>query len=92
VFFTDDLLSKVMSATIQYAAEKIQKATPLPKFSVWHMWVDVTLEDLKALLGVFINMVLNSKAGLADYFSEEWLNRTLLFKDVVFSSVVSSVI
>jgi hypothetical protein len=45
------------------------------------MWVDVTSEELKAFLGVIMNMVLNLKAQLLDYFSEERLNRTSFFKD-----------
>jgi hypothetical protein len=80
LFFTYDLLNEIVFAAIQYIAEKIQKATPPPKFSVWHAWLDVTLEELKAFPGVVINMVLNSKAELVDYFSEKWLDRTLLPK------------
>lgn len=39
LFFIDDLLNKIMSAMNQYAAEKIQKATPLPKFLCGICWL-----------------------------------------------------
>jgi hypothetical protein len=45
------------------------------------MWVDVTLELLMAFLGVIMNIALNFKAHMMDYFSAEWLDR-IVFKDV----------
>ena len=71
-----------MCATNQYTAEKIQKAMSVPKFSVWQMWVDGTLEELKAFLQIIMKMALNLKAQLVDYFPEEHLDRTPFFKDV----------
>jgi len=35
------------------------------------MWVDVTLDELKASLRITMNMALNLKTQLLDYFSEE---------------------
>jgi hypothetical protein len=35
------------------------------------MWVDVILEELKAFLTVIMNIALNLKAYMVDYFPEE---------------------
>jgi len=65
-----------------YAAKKIQKMTPLTKYSMWHSWKDVSSEEMKAFFGVILNMTQNLKAHLVDYFTEDWLDRTPFFKDV----------
>jgi hypothetical protein len=65
-----------------YAAEKIQKVTPLTKYSMWHLWKDVSSEEMKALFGVIMNMAPNLKAQIVDYFTEDSLDRTAFFKDV----------
>jgi hypothetical protein len=41
------------------------------------MWVDVTLEELMAFLGVIMNIALNFKAHMVGYFSAEWLDSVL---------------
>jgi hypothetical protein len=82
IFFSDDLIGEIVTATNMYAAEKIQKVTPLTKYSVWHSWKDVSSEEMKAFFSVILNMALNLKAQLVDYFTEDWLDRTPFFKDV----------
>jgi len=47
----------------------------------------VTLDELKAFLGIIINIALNLETQLLDYFSEEWLDRMPFFKEN-FSSAV----
>jgi hypothetical protein len=37
---------------------------------------------MKAFFGVILNMALNLKAQLVDYFTEDWLDRTPFLKDV----------
>jgi hypothetical protein len=49
---------------------------------MWQLWKHVLSEEMKALFGVILNMALNLKAQLVDYFTEEWLDRTPFFKDV----------
>jgi hypothetical protein len=67
-----------------YATVKIQKLTPLTKYSMWHSWKDIFSEEMKAFFGVILNMALNLKAQLFDYFTEDWLDQTPFFKDVFF--------
>jgi len=40
LFSSDDLTGKIVTATNMYAAEKIEKVTPLTKYSMWHSWKD----------------------------------------------------
>ena len=82
LFFSDDLIGEIVTATNMYPAEKIQKVTPLTKHSMWHSWKYVSSEEMKAFFGVILNMALNLKAQLVDYFTEDWLDRTPFFKDV----------
>jgi hypothetical protein len=49
---------------------------------MWHSWKDASPEEMKAFFGVILNMALNLKARLVDYFTEDWLDRTPFFKDV----------
>ena len=82
LFFSDDLTGKIVTATNMYAAEYIQKVTPLTKYSMWHSWKDVSSEEMKAFSGVILNVALNLKVQLVDFFTEDWLDRTPFFKDV----------
>jgi len=47
-----------------------------------HIWKDVSSEEMKVFFGVILNMALNLKAQLVDYFTEDWLDRTPFFKDI----------
>jgi len=82
LFFSDDLIGKIVTTTDMYAVEKIQMVTPLTKYSMWHSWKDVSSEEMKAFFGIILNTALNLKAQLVDYFTEDWLDRTPFFKDV----------
>uniref|UniRef100_A0A1B6MI17 PiggyBac transposable element-derived protein domain-containing protein n=1 Tax=Graphocephala atropunctata TaxID=36148 RepID=A0A1B6MI17_9HEMI len=82
LFFTDSLLIEIVKETNRYAAEKIQKNTPLQKKSVWWSWIDLTISELKAFLGVIINMGMNGKPEMTDYFSTNWVDYQPFFKDV----------
>jgi hypothetical protein len=74
LFFSDDLIGEIVTVTNMYAAEKMQKVTPLTKYSMRHSWKDVSSEEMKAFFGVILNMALNLKAQLVDNFTEDWLD------------------
>lgn len=82
LFFTDSLLNEIVKETNRYAAEKIQKNMPLQKKSIWWQWQELTLPELKAFLGVIVNMGMNDKPEINDYFSNEWVDYQPFFKDV----------
>jgi hypothetical protein len=86
LFFSDDLIGEIVTATNTYAAENIQKVTPLTKYSMWHSWKDVSSEEMKAFFGVILNMALNLKAQLVDIFTEDWLDRTPILHGYFLSS------
>lgn len=80
LFFTDEILQEITDATNLYAKVKIVR--PLQQFSIWHTWVDVSLTEMKAFIGVILNMGLHHKPELVDYFSDDWLTKMPFFKDV----------
>jgi hypothetical protein len=41
-----------------------------------------TLADIKAMLGVVINMGLHPMSDITDYFSQAWVNKMPFFSDV----------
>lgn len=82
LFFTDELFNEIVAATNAYANEKINRKRPLQQFSIWHGWTDVTATEMKAFIGVILNMGLNPKPEIVDYFSEDWLSKMPFFKEV----------
>jgi hypothetical protein len=49
---------------------------------MWHLWKEVLSEEMKAFFGVILNIALNLKAQLVDYFTKDWIDRTPFFKHV----------
>lgn len=82
LFFTDELLGEIVAATNAYSIEKINRKRPLQRFSVWHDWADVTVPEMKAFIGVILNMAINPKPEIVDYFSEDWLSKMPFFTEV----------
>ncbi|TBU02002.1 transposase IS4, partial [Hamiltosporidium tvaerminnensis] len=50
LFFTDELIEKIVTEINRYARNKITQKR-LSKRSTWHSWVDVTVEEFQAFLG-----------------------------------------
>ncbi|XP_040072197.1 piggyBac transposable element-derived protein 4-like [Ixodes scapularis] len=73
LFFTDQLIGEIVHETNRYACEKISSAEPLAKHSIWKSWEDVAVDEFKAFLAVLMNMVLNPKPDIKEYFSKEIL-------------------
>ncbi|KAG5879391.1 hypothetical protein JTB14_016736 [Gonioctena quinquepunctata] len=48
-FFLLIICYKKSLETNRFGAEKIQKATPLQKNSIWHVWENVTLTEMEAI-------------------------------------------
>ena len=74
-------ISEIAQETNRYAKEKIQKSLSLSKHSIWNNWND-TLEEMKAILRVVLNMGLNSKCEMKEYFflSNGWIKCLSLLK------------
>lgn len=82
LFLTGELIDHIVKETNTYAYEHISMATPLQKRSIWSNWKDLTADEFKAFLGIVINMGLNPKPNLQDYFSQEWHKKQSFFTDV----------
>jgi hypothetical protein len=82
LFFTNELINRIVQDTNNNAKLKIMKSTPLAKKSIWHGWLDVTSTEMKAVFGMILNMGLNPKSDIKLYFSEQWLHKQQFFKDV----------
>lgn len=80
LFFTDELLKEIVTVTNIYAQQKINKIGQLPKYSIWRKWRETNLDEIKALFGVIMNMALNPKSDLKQYFYEELIHRFPFFK------------
>ncbi|XP_041093516.1 piggyBac transposable element-derived protein 4-like [Polyodon spathula] len=80
LFFTDALLTEIVNETNRHARAKL--GGPLRLNSIWNSWKPVTLPEMKAFVGVLLNMGLNVKTDIKEYFSEEWADRMPFFKDV----------
>lgn len=81
LLFNEDLMISILTETNRYANEKIKRVLS-PK-STWHKWTDVTLTEMKAFLGMIINMGLVNLPDLKDYWSSEWVTQVKFFGDVM---------
>lgn len=81
LFYSGDILNEFVSYTNTYAEARLANMELRPH-SVWHKWSNVTMDEMKAYLGVIMNMALNQKPGLFDYFSTSWLDKMSFFTDV----------
>ena len=82
LFFTPELMHEFTKNTNEYAKEQIRKNTPLKERSIWRHLVDVTNEEIMAFFGVILNMGMNPKPEIQDYFAEEWTQKSPCYKDV----------
>ena len=78
LFFSDELLLKIVHETKRYAKQKLTGRTLTPR-SIWKTWTDITLRELKAYLGVVMNMAINEKGSVQDYFSRDWIKEQPFF-------------
>jgi hypothetical protein len=81
LFLTDQVLTEIVVQTNAYAAAQLE-FRPVRQHSIWTKWHDVTLDEMKAYLGVILNMALNEKQNIVNYFSKEWLDTMPFFGDV----------
>lgn len=82
LFFSLALFREIVEETNRYAKEKIAKATPLPKHSIWWQWTDVTLKEMIAFHGVLLNMGRQIKKSMKDFFSNDWLDSSDFCKNI----------
>jgi hypothetical protein len=77
------LFEEIAAETSRYVSEKMNVAMPLKKVLIWFWWEDITTEDLMAFHGVILNMARCVKCSVRDFFSEQWLDSSQFYKDIL---------
>ena len=80
-FLTDELLMELVTATNAYAVIKLSRKA-FSNNSVWFEWKDVTLVEMKAYLGVIMNIAMNDKPDVKSFFSQNWTQYCPSFLDI----------
>jgi hypothetical protein len=82
LFFDMDLLDLILLETTLNGNKKKMQSMPPTKRARITDWSHPTLDDIKALFGVVINMGLHPMSDITDYFPPSWLNKLPFFSDV----------
>ncbi|XP_023724803.1 piggyBac transposable element-derived protein 4 isoform X1 [Cryptotermes secundus] len=82
LFFNNELLNNIIGETNRYARDKIAELQLSPR-SIWSRWSDVSTPEMKAFLGLIINMGLIPLPDVKDYWSSEWTTQIKFFGDVM---------
>jgi hypothetical protein len=69
LFFNDELLNNIIE-TNRYARHKISELQLDPR-SIWNSWSDVSVPEMKAFIGLVINMGIVLLPDIKDYWSSE---------------------
>ena len=75
------MLNEIVTATNAYAAIRLNNKQ-LTNNSTFYKWKDVTLQELKAYLGVILKMAMTEKPDVKDCFSKEWTEYSPFFLDI----------
>ncbi|TBU20600.1 transposase IS4 [Hamiltosporidium tvaerminnensis] len=82
LFFTDELIEKIVTETNRYARNKITQKR-LSKRSTWHSWVDVTVEEFRAFLGVVLNAGTITLANIQEYWTKNFNAKKPFFGNIL---------
>jgi hypothetical protein len=82
LFFNEELLPEIVAETNRYVKEKISKLQPSPGL-IWNKWTDVCDTEMKAFLGIIINMGLIPLPDIKESWSIQWMTRIKFFGDVM---------
>ncbi|XP_043487956.1 piggyBac transposable element-derived protein 4 [Polistes fuscatus] len=80
LFFTNELVKKIIRETNKYAKRKLEEKT-LSATSIWQNWRDVTNEEFWAFLAVVINMKTIQLANLQEYWSKNIVSYIPFYSD-----------
>ncbi|XP_012624730.1 splicing factor YJU2 isoform X1 [Microcebus murinus] len=81
LFFTETLIKNLTDETNEYARHKISQKE-LSQRSTGNTWKDVTIEEMKAFLGVILNMGVLNHPNLQSYWSMDFESHTPFFRSV----------
>ncbi|KAK2588065.1 hypothetical protein KPH14_004130 [Odynerus spinipes] len=70
LYFTNEFIQNIIDKTNNYARLKMSKRV-LSERSVWNTWKDLTIFEMKAFLGIVLNMGIVRLSNIQDYWSNE---------------------
>lgn len=79
LFCTETLIKNITDKTNEYARHKISQKE-LSQRSTWNNWKDVTIEEMKAFLGVILNMGVLNHPNLQSYWSMDFESHIQFFR------------
>jgi hypothetical protein len=82
LFFNDEFLNNIVIETNRYVRHKISELQLGPR-SIWNSWSDVSVLEMKAFIGLIINMGIVLLPDLKDYWSSEWTTQVQFFGDIM---------
>jgi hypothetical protein len=82
LFFNDEHLNNIVVETNRFARHKISQLQLSPR-SIWSRWSDVSVPEMKALLGLIINMGQMPLPDIKYYWSSEWMRQIKFFGNVM---------
>ena len=82
LFVDDTVLKMLVEGTNSYAAKTIAQKEPLSKSSRWRKWKDVTMEEIKAVIAIVINMGTLQCPEVEAYWMTSWESYIPFFHDV----------
>ncbi|XP_054257551.1 piggyBac transposable element-derived protein 4-like [Macrosteles quadrilineatus] len=77
LYFHSNLIQLICDETNLYA-----QSLPIQNQRKQKVWADTTTTEIRALLGVVLNMGLHPLPDIKDYFSLSWVNKMPFFSDV----------
>ena len=83
LFFYERAVSRVGYKHQRVCTAKKNALQPLNKNSVWNKWRDVSLEEMKAFIGIIINKGLHDVPDMKDFFSQQWECYISFFSDIM---------
>lgn len=82
LFFDDDILQYILTETNIQGDKRKMQATPTSRRSRMRDWHHATLSNMKAFIGMIINMGLHPLPDIKDYFGRAWVDKMPFFGDV----------
>lgn len=49
---------------------------------IWCVWKPAEISELKACFGLVLNMTINDRPGIKDYFSQKWIDCMPFYGDI----------
>jgi hypothetical protein len=82
--FFNEVWNNTVIETNRYARHKISELQLSPR-SIWSMWSNASVPEVKAFSGLIINIGLIPLPNIKDYWSSERKTQITFFGDIMFS-------